>query len=450
MRNTFDVCVVGLGPAGLGAACRLATLPNIRMLCVDSGPRVQDRYCSVLDEGSCRWARPCEMISGLGGASLLSGGKLSLYPAGRSMAPLVGGHTQTQILLRDALDTLGEYVPLVSPPPAGKSLEAADEDFRDSGFVFRHYESYRYKRSDLVSGIRNMSAYVESLGHEVGLLTTVEDVVPTDGHFSVTLRTGDQTRVVRASRVVLASGRSGTGLMSRLARRFPGVRHLGRYDVGVRLEFPYECWSEIDRYHKDLKLEFGAARTFCVCTNGSLAPYRVGNAFFLEGYSEPERTTGLTNLGIVIRLCERKPEFFRDILDRVTAVSGGRPVREALGAYLNESRGRDQQVGSSIAFWQDGHVSMCYPADVASSIRAAVHQFASAFLPRAEWDRVMVFGPEVDYYWPTMDVQADFRTIVDRVFMIGDATTRFRGILQAFASGLHVAAILKRDIQNAA
>ena len=450
MKNTFDVCVVGLGPAGLGAAFRLATLPNIRMLCVDSGPHVQDRHCSVLDERSCRWARPCEMISGLGGASLLSGGKLSLYPAGRSMAPLVGGDTQTKTLLRDALDTLGEYVPLIAPPPAGKSLEAADADFRNSGFVFRHYESYRYNRPDLVSGIRNMSAYVESFGHDVRLLTAVEEVVPADGHFLITLRTGDQRRVVRASRVVLASGRSGAGLMSRLAGTFPGVRHHGRYDVGVRLEFPYECWSEIDRYHKDLKLEFGTARTFCVCAHGSLAPYRVGNTFLLEGYSEPERITGLTNLGIVIRLSERKPQFFRDILDRVTAVSGGRPVREPLSAYLNAGEGCDQQARSSIAFWHAGPVSSCYPADVASSIRGAVHKFAAAFLPRVEWHRVAVFGPEVDYYWPTMDVGADFRTAVDRVFMIGDATTRFRGILQAFASGLHVAAILKRDIQNAA
>ena len=449
MSNTFDVCVVGLGPAGLGVALRLAAIPNIRILCVDTGPKVQERYCSLLDEGPCRWARPCEMISGLGGASVLSGGKLSLFPAGRSMAPLVGGRSQTRALLTDALNTLSEFVPLIPPSP-GTSLEAAERDFRDSGFVFRHYASYRYSRSDLVSGIRSMGAYVESFGHEVALLTTVDDIVPAGDQFSLTLRTGHQTRVVRASRVVLATGRSGAGLMSQLATKFPGVGHLGRYDVGVRLEFPYECWSEIDRNHNDLKLEFGSARTFCVCTNGSLAPYRIDDSFLLEGYSEPARTTGLTNLGIVIRVLDRKPEFFRDILDRVTAVSGGRPVRESLLTYLGEDAAPNQRLRSSITFWRPGRVSMCYPTDVASSIRAAVHEFAKAFLPRAEWDRVAVFGPEVDYYWPTMEVHADFRTSVERVFMIGDATTRFRGILQALASGLHTAAVVRRDIQNAA
>ena len=380
MSNTFDVCVVGLGPAGLGFALRLAAIPNIRILCVDSGPRVQERYCSLLDDGACRWARPCEMISGLGGASVLSGGKLSLFPAGRSMAPLVGGPAQTRALLTDALNTLGKYVPLIPPPP-GTPLKAAERDFRDAGFVLRHYDSYRYRRSDLVSGIRNMGAYVESFGHEVTLLTTVDDIASAGDHFSLTLRAGRQTRVVGASRVVLATGRSGTELMSRLATKFPGVGHLGRYDVGVRLEFPYECWREIDRNHNDLKLEFGSARTFCVCTNGSLAPYRVNDSFLLEGYSEPARTTGLTNLGIVIRVHDRKPKFFRDILDRVATVSRGRPVRESLPAYLGESAASNPGLRSSITFWRPGRVSMCYPADVASSIRGAVDQLPTRVCP---------------------------------------------------------------------
>ena len=48
-----------------------------------------------------------------------------------------------------------------------------------------------------------------------------------------------------------------------------------------------------------------------------------------------------------------------------------------------------------------------------------------------------------------MDVRANFHTAVDQIYMIGDATTRFRGILQAFASGVHLAAVLQKDIGDA-
>ena len=449
MSKAFDVCVVGLGPAGIATALRLATIPSIRLLCVDAGPDVADRSCALLENGPCRWASPCEMLAGLGGAALLSGGKLSLYPAGRSMAPLVGGPNRTRALLTGALEALRAYVPVVPPTPSTNSMAAATSEFRDSSFSFRYYESYRYRRSDLAEGFRRMRAFLEAHGHDVRLLTTVHSVTASRGQFSLTLRTGKETHVVTASRLILATGRSGTRLLSKLGPSFPSVRHLGRYDVGVRLEFPYSSWPSIDAHHNDLKLEFRDARTFCVCTNGSLAPYRVNNSFLLEGYSDPACQSGLTNLGLVIRVLDKTPDFLDDILSRVASTSAGRPIREPLDAYLGVRTKDQDDLRSSITFWQPGRVSRCYPDDFASQIRAAVNRFAIAFIPRRDWSRAAVFAPEIDYYWPTIDVQPDFRTAMDRLFVIGDATTRFRGILQSFASGLHVASTIKRDILRA-
>ena len=450
MTDTFDVCVVGLGPAGLGTALRLADTSDIRMLCVDSGPEVQNRYCSILEGKPCRWARPCEMISGLGGSSLLSGGKLSLYPAGRSMATLVGGRTQTRALLNDAFHVFQEYVPVIPPIECETSISAAQRDFTASGFQFRHYASYRYTKPDLVAGYRNMFNDVKAYGHNVQLLTTVDDIVPTGDHFSVKLRTGQHTHTVSTSRLVLATGRSGGSLLSKLSSRFPGVHHLGRYDVGVRLEFPQECWREINQYHNDLKLEFGNARTFCVCTNGRLAPYRVGKMFLLEGYSEPGTATGLTNLGIVLRIHDDSPHFYHDIVKRLATISSGLPVRESLAMFLDQAPETPVDIRSSIKFWKPGRISMCYSAKLSDAIRNSVYRLSEAFLPRDQWDHVGVFAPEIDYYWPTIDVHSDFRTATDRLFMVGDATTRFRGILQAFASGLHTGSVIKKDIRNAA
>ena len=449
MTSTFDVCIIGLGPAGLGMALHLADTPNLRMLCVDSGPEVQSRYCSLLDAGSCRWAEPCEMIAGVGGTSLLSGGKLSLYPAGRGMDPLVGGRVRTTALLANALSVFRDYVPLVAPEASPSCIANAHRSFSTSGFILRHYDSYRYARSDLVAGYRAMCRCIEDLGHDIRTGTSVENIHRSGDQYRLTLRSGQHTQCVSASRLVLATGRSGGPLLSKLATIFPDVHHPGRFDVGVRLEFPYECWPGIDQYHNDLKLEFGSARTFCVCTNGGLAPYRVDDAFLLEGYSDLGSTTGLTNLGIVLRVRDQSPHLFQTILNRVKEESGGLPVRELLPSFLNDGEKSSDHVPSSITFWKPGRVAHCYPADTAQAIRNAVHRLATAFLPRDQWHRVAVFAPEVDYYWPTIDVRTDFRTTVEGVFMVGDGTARFRGILQAFASGMHTASVIKGEMGHA-
>ena len=253
------------------------------------------------------------------------------------MDPLVGGRSRTRDLLQEALDLLCEYVPLIAPAECPTSIAAAAERFAEAGFRFRHYDSYRYNRADLVRGFSRMCASISSYGHDVRLGTTVEDIRHSVNTFLVTLRTGAKTETVSVSRLVLATGRSGTELLSKLATHLTPVRHLGRYDVGVRLEFPSTSWPEIADHHNDLKLEFGDARTFCVCADGALAPYRVDESFFLEGYSDPRLSTGLTNLGIVVRVTDHSPNFLPTILNRVSALSDGRPVRESLLTYLGDS-----------------------------------------------------------------------------------------------------------------
>ena len=45
-----------------------------------------------------------------------------------------------------------------------------------------------------------------------------------------------------------------------------------------------------------------------------------------------------------------------------------------------------------------------------------------------------IFAPEVDYNGLSFPVNSDF-SIIPRLYLIGDCTGRFRGILQAFCSG---------------
>ena len=66
---SVDTCIVGLGPAGLGAAVEFAAQGEGRgVVCIEAGVAPADQFCTILGRRGCRKASPCHMVSGVGGA----------------------------------------------------------------------------------------------------------------------------------------------------------------------------------------------------------------------------------------------------------------------------------------------------------------------------------------------------------------------------------------------
>ncbi|MGB2621088.1 MAG: hypothetical protein WAN25_01975, partial [Candidatus Acidiferrum sp.] len=61
------------------------------------------KFCSILQNKGCRVVQPCQMVTGVGGSSLLSGGKISAYPAGKNMSSSIGSADETRSSLDHAL-----------------------------------------------------------------------------------------------------------------------------------------------------------------------------------------------------------------------------------------------------------------------------------------------------------------------------------------------------------
>jgi len=446
MENSIaEICIVGLGPAGLGAALRLADSPMAQStLCFEAGVPVEEKFCSILRGSPCRRVEPCQMISGVGGSSVLSGGKVSDFPAGRAMEPFTGGQLQLKECLSSALAIFSRYVPLdfepVSPALAQKCLQ----NYASVGFEFRYYPAYRYRQADLLRGYSRMIERIVNAGISVHLHTKVTQIIRENNCFVVTTRTGSGVHTHRCRRVLIAGGR----LAGNLLQSLNGALDLGGgtrpFDVGVRLEFPTEIWPDIDECHKDLKLHFGNARTFCVCKDGWIAPYRIDGIFLTEGHSEPGSSTGMTNLAVTLR---EKPstdfQIFDAIRQQLKTSSYTRPVRQRFQDFLeNRTSVKPFDYDSSISFWSSGNLNDCFPDRLSETVRGAVSYFASRLIPKPSWSRVTVFGPELDQYWSRYPLRLGFQTNTPDLFIIGDASGHFRGILQAFCSGLTCANML--------
>ena len=77
MSNTFDVIIVGGGPAGLFAAWWLADHSDLSVCIVERGNMVKKRGCPLGKAKKCMKCDPCHILSGMGGGGLFSDGKLN-------------------------------------------------------------------------------------------------------------------------------------------------------------------------------------------------------------------------------------------------------------------------------------------------------------------------------------------------------------------------------------
>jgi uncharacterized protein len=440
----FEVCIIGLGPGGLGAALGLSRSPLAKdTICLEAGVAADTKFCSIIEGKGCRFVQPCQIITGVGGASVLSGGKVSVYPAGRAMAGIIGSESETKKSLSTAFGLFNQFVQLIPPNIPLNIVQAAVEQYAHRGFEFRYYDSYLYHQSDLISGYNRMLDEILASGISVHLETHVKWIKPTEEGFHISGSTGKNNAVEFFSkRLILAVGRYGIDLLNALD---PTLKLEGRpndLDVGVRLEFPTSIWPDINSCHNDLKLHFMNARTFCVCKDGFIAPYRLNDIFLLEGHSEPDIKTGFTNLAITVR-CPSDSNLssraiFSDIQQRLLKQSNGKPIRQQLTDFL---AGRPSQLEksdkpASISYWQWGSIEACLPKSVYFAVRDAVGYFVDKILPPNALLSVSVFAPEIDYYWSKFPVTNGFLSQKEGVYLIGDCAGHFRGILQAFCSGI--------------
>ena len=81
----YDVIIVGGGPAGLFAAYYLSEHSTKKVLLIEKGKSSQNRNCPINTYHECIKCKPCNILSGIGGAGLFSDGKLNyIYKLGKT------------------------------------------------------------------------------------------------------------------------------------------------------------------------------------------------------------------------------------------------------------------------------------------------------------------------------------------------------------------------------
>ncbi|WP_406350643.1 FAD-binding protein [Streptomyces sp. NBC_00658] len=416
--NTFDLAIIGAGPAGLAAAQRLAGSP-LSVALIDSGKPVteRDRYAAA------------DMTRGHGGAGLFSDGKFSFFPSASELwtLPRAGDLRDAYTWTCELLGSYGLDTPPFPSDPTAYTVGAGE-------WILKEYPSDYLSLEARLRLTADMVAATDATVLDEFEVENAEYDRDAD-HFRLALRDskGQESELV-ARRLLLASGRFGPlGL-----RELTQERSFRRLEVGFRIEQPADKAFFRDMKQLDPKLRFREGdgsvewRTFCACRDGEAALTETQGLWTVSGRSDCP-ATGRSNVGFNTR-----------ILDETVARRALAPALAAMGdeeSYFVLSmdaivNGEPEQLAA---------FDRVYGPELREIMLRGLSRLAEAY-PVLRDNGTRLIGPTLEGVGWYPKVDGDLRLLDSPAWVAGDACGLFRGIVAAMISGHYAADSALREL----
>lgn len=450
-KTSYDVIIVGAGPAGIFAALELTRKNSWSVLLIEKGLDIGKRKCparGVQPIGCEIGCHPCSITCGWGGAGAFSDGKLTLSPE-------VGGWL-SEYVGRAGLEELITYV------------DRLWVEYGAPGRVHgtNHDEVEEIRQRAMQVGLRLVDAPIRHVGTDhcpqvlqamrdalngkvdVATRTTVQKILVEDGKAAgVELEDG---QVIKARVVIVAPGREGNAWIFDEAHELGLGMINNPVDIGLRVEVPSIVMEPLTSVLYESKLLYFSksfedeVRTFCMNPEGFVSREAYGDVITVNGHSYSDRRSGYTNFALLVstRFTEpfKEPIAYGKSIARLANLLGEDIIIQRLGDLQIGQRTTEERLARStikptLAKCTPGDLSFVLPFRHLRDILDMLETM-DELVPGVNSRETLLYGVEVKFYSARLELTNDLETKVKNLFAVGDGAGVTRGLVQASASGV--------------
>lgn len=450
LGTTYDVIIIGAGPAGIFTALELADT-GASILIVEKGHDIRKRVALNSDRTAPARDRRMNIVSGWGGAGAFSDGKLTLTTE-------YGGNLDDYIN-KGELSRLISYVDSVYCKYGGADRKVYGDEYKD--------EIHELKRKAAAADLALIPARIRHLGTDVNsqILIHMRDAMPSnvtvisDTAVDEILVEDGKPKGIRAGGVeyhskylVAAPGREGAEWFMKEAGRLGLHTTSNAVDIGVRVESPAEVYEPITNICYESKLVYYSRRfddrirTFCMNPYGFVVTENNDGLQTVNGHSYAHKRSDNTNFAILVSQQFTKPFnepiAYGKYIASLANMLGGGPIVQRLGDLRDGRRSTAERIRRGLLkptmpSATPGDLSLVLPYRFLTDIME-MFEALDKVAPGANSRHTLLYGVEVKFYSSRVELTHQLETKIPNFFAIGDGAGITRGLAQASAAGVIV------------